>query len=191
MRAAGLAILGAVLALAPRAHADDSYVAPVFGPVVSYGGHAGAGTGDSILGGAGLYGGARFPVDKSYLELGAIASFEFSHTFVGDWSFQAGLYLKHDFVSLWLNSDMGLNLFWGLEPAIRYVPGVANSEFVGYGMIGFKLVGFTLALAAGAEYHLAPAVPYPVGFVGETRLAFDLVEIGHFFSALGNKKPLP
>jgi hypothetical protein len=191
MRAMGVAVLAAVLAIAPHARADDSYVAPVIGPVVSYGGHAGAGTTDSILGGAGLYGGVRFPAGKSYLEIGAVTDFEFSHTFVGDWSLQAGLYLKHEFFTLWLNADMGLHLYWGLEPGIRYIPGIANSEFVLYGLVGLKVVGLTLGLAAGGEYTFAPGVQYPVGFVGETRLAFDLVEICHFFAALSNKKPLP
>lgn len=192
MRAAAFTVIAVAFTIAPSARADDSYVAPVIGPVLSFGGHAGAGTSDSILGGAGLYGGVRFPTHLgSYLEFGGVADFKFSHTFVGDWAFQGALYLKHDVASLWLNSDLGVNLFYGIEPAIRYIPGIANSEIVTYGMIGFKLLGFTFALAAGAEIALAPAVTYRVGFIGETRLAFDLVEIVHLCSAIHSKRPLP
>lgn len=172
------------------AAAEGSYVKGLVGPSLAYGGHTGSGS-DAILGAAGAFGAVRFPLGGHFAHVGIVGDIRFSRTFAHDYALQAAPYFQHDFASLWLDPQLGVSVFYRLEPGFRYDPGNANAAFAGYVMLGLNALGFSIALAGGAEVALGPGVTNRGGWVGETRLALDVVEIVTFCIRLHTHQPLP
>jgi hypothetical protein len=164
----------------------------MFGPSVVFGGRS-TGPSDALIVGGGLFGGVGFPMRREqYGRVGIIADVRGARSFPDDYGLHAALYFQHDFFSIWLDRSLSLSAFYRAEHALRYVPGGASSlQYVWTSFVGFQVAGISLALGAGFDVPLASATTEKIGFVFETRLGVELVEIFRLCQAQHGKAPLP
>jgi hypothetical protein len=186
----GVLVAGAlvVLTASREARADESYSAPLFGAVASYGARGGWGGGDAAIAGGGLFVGGR----SGRWRAGAIADASWWRADPGV-AVDLGGFVSADVASLWLDPSLSAAWFVRLEPALRWVSSTSRWAAAPAAGTGVRALGVELGLVGRPEFGLEP-LPGGASRVGldvEFRVGLDFVEMWRFGQHLEDaNKPL-
>jgi len=175
----GGVFLGLVaLAASREAHADESYSAPIFGAIASYGARSGLGGGDAAIAGGGLFVGGRW----NRWRAGAIADASWWRADPGV-AVDFGGFVSADLASLWLDPSLSAAWFVRLEPStFRWVSSTSRWAWAPAAGTGVRALGLELGLVGRPEFGLEalPGGASRVGVDVEFRVGVDFVEVWRF-----------
>jgi hypothetical protein len=171
----GSALVALAVLAAAGARADESYGAPIFGAVASYGARSGWGGGDAAIAGGGLFVGGRW----SGWRAGALADASWWRADPGV-AVDFGGFVSDDLASLWLDPSLSAAWFVRLEPStFRWVSSTSRWAYAPALGTGVRALGVELGLLGRPEFGLEalPGGASRVGVDVEFRVGIDVIEM--------------
>jgi hypothetical protein len=97
-----------------------------------------------------------------------------------------GVFISHDWASLWIDPQLSTALFWRVEPAVRYKWNSSKWAAAPSFVLGGRAAGAEIGFVATPEYWFSD-VPNNVSKWGvdlQVRLSFEVLEVVHFVEHL-------